>query len=132
MIKKIETQQAPKAIGPYSQAIVVPAKESLCFVSGQLPIDPNTQEMIKGDIGALTRLVLDNIEAILLACGSSLEQVVRTDVFLKDIQKDFQGMNEEYSRRFSTQNPPARQTIQAAELPKGSPIEISCIAVVKS
>lgn len=128
-IKKIETKHAPAAIGPYSQAIVVPASQSLVFVSGQLPINPNTGELIEGDIRALTKQVLDNIEAILLASGSSIAQVVRTDVFLKDLKRDFSGMNEEYSKRFNSQTTPARQTIQAAELPKGSLIEISCIAV---
>ncbi len=128
-IKKVDTEQAPAAIGPYSQAIVVKSFQSLVFVSGQLPINPQTGELLEGDIRALTKQVLNNIEAILKASGSSMSQVVRTDVFLKELMRDFVGMNEEYANRFNTLTPPARQTIQAAELPKGSLIEISCIAV---
>jgi len=127
-LEKISTSAAPSAIGPYSQAI---ALQSFVFVSGQLPIDPNTGELIQGDIKALTRQTLDNMEAILIASGSSLYHVVRADIFLKDLKGDFVAMNEEYAKRFNPQAPPARQTIQAAELPKGSPIEISCIALRK-
>jgi len=128
-LKKISTDAAPSAIGPYSQAIVVQGNHTLVFVSGQLPIDPKTGELIQGDIKALTKQTLDNIEAILKASSSSLHKVVRTEVFLKDLKKDFNGMNEEYAKRFNPQSPPARQTIQVADLPKRSPIEISCIAV---
>lgn len=127
--KKIETVDAPKAIGPYSQAIVVAANQPLVFVSGQLPIDPQTGELMTADIATLTRQVIDNIEAILKASSSSLQHVLRTDVFLTNLA-DFQAMNEEYAKRFSPIAPPARQTIQVAALPKGAPIEISCIAVV--
>lgn len=126
MLKKIETVHAPQAIGPYSQAIV---SNGLCFVSGQLPIDPKTGKLVEGDIRQMTRQVIDNLEAILVASGSCLELVVRCDVFLKDLQ-DFQLMNEEYAKRFSQKTPPARQTIQVADLPKSSPLEISCIAVI--
>jgi 2-iminobutanoate/2-iminopropanoate deaminase len=129
-LKKITTDAAPAAIGPYSQAIVVAGGHSLVFVSGQLPIDPRTGEFIQGDIRALTRQTLDNIEAILQASSSSLYQVIKTEVFLKDLARDFNGMNEEYAKRFNPLVPPARQTIQVADLPKGSPIEISCIAIV--
>ena len=128
-LTKISTDAAPAAIGPYSQAIVIVAHQSLVFVSGQLPIDPKTGELIVGDIKALTRQVLDNIEAILLASSSSMDKVVKTEIFLKDIQRDFKGMNEEYAKRFDPQSPPARQTIQVADLPKGAVIEISCIAI---
>jgi len=129
LLKKILTEKAPSAIGPYSQAIMVPGYQSLIFVSGQLPIDPKTGELIVGDIKELTKQTLDNIEAILKASSSSLQNVVKTEVFLKDLKKDFAGMNEEYAKHFDIETPPARQTIQVADLPKGSPLEISCIAV---
>lgn len=129
MLNKIETEKAPKAIGPYSQAIVSQVGgQSLIFVSGQLPINPQTGELMKGTIEELTAQVLKNIEQILKDAGASLEQVVRTDVFLKDL-KNFKAMNEEYGRHFKGPLYPARQTIQVADLPLGSPIEISCIAV---
>lgn len=123
------TEAAPSAIGPYSQAIVVQGNHSFVFVSGQLPIDPKTGELIQGDIKALTKQTLDNIEAILIASSSSLYNVVKTEIFLKDLKRDFDGMNEEYAKRFNPQAPPSRQTIQVSELPKGSFIEISCIAL---
>lgn len=129
-MKKIDTPKAPKAIGPYSQAIRVDHHPSVLFVSGQLPIDPATNELVSGDIRALTKQVIDNIEAILKAGGSSLNSVVRVDVFLKDLKKDFAPMNEEYAKRFTSS--PARQTVQVSELPKGVPIEISCIAIVEA
>lgn len=125
---RIATEDAPKALGPYSQAIAVP-QSGLIFVSGQLPIDPVTGQLLQGDIKLLTRQVIKNIEAILKAAGSSLQLVVRTDVFLKDLKRDFQGMNEEYAQWFTGEAAPARQTIQVADLPLGSPIEISCIAL---
>lgn len=128
-LNKIETTEAPKALGPYSQAIMVAPGHALIFVSGQLPIDPKVGKLISGDIKVLTKQVINNIEAILKAAGSSLHKVVRTDVFLKDL-KDFVAMNEEYAKRFGGTTPPARQTIQVADLPMGSPIEISCIAYV--
>jgi len=126
-LEKIETLNAPQAIGPYSQGIAV-INASFIFVSGQLPVDPSTGKLVEGDIKEMTKQVINNLEAILVAGGSSLQQVVRTDVFLKDIKKDFALMNEEYAKRFGSPAP-ARQTIQVSELPMGSPIEISCIAV---
>jgi 2-iminobutanoate/2-iminopropanoate deaminase len=129
LLKKIITDAAPSAIGPYSQAIVIEANHPLVFVSGQLPIDPKTGELIQGDIRALTKQTLDNIEAILIASSSSLYQVVKTEIFLKDLKRDFDGMNAEYAKRFNPQAPPSRQTIQIAGLPKDSLIEISCIAL---
>lgn len=128
-IKKIESRKAPKAIGPYSQAISIPANQKLIFVSGQLPVDSTTGELIQGDIQTLTRLVIQHIEAILQEAGSNLSQVLRTDVFLKDLKNDFPGMNEEYAKHFSPTTPPARQTIQVSDLPKGARVEISCIAI---
>lgn len=110
----------------------MPADSQLIFVSGQLPIDPETGKLIEGDIKTLTKRVIDNLEAILQAAGSSLQQVVRTDVFLKDLKRDFAGMNEEYAKRFTHSAAPARQTIQVAELPLGALVEISCIALKTS
>lgn len=126
----IATQDAPQAIGPYSQGIVVDNRAGkMLFVSGQLPIDPKTGKLVEGSIKTLTKQVIDNLEAILFAGGCQLNDVVRTDVFLKDL-KNFSDMNEEYAKRFSGK--PARQTVQVADLPLGSPIEISCIAVSKT
>lgn len=128
-IQKIETKQAPEALGPYSQAVRVHITDSeLIFVSGQLPIDPATGTLIDGDIEKATSQVLDNIEAILASAKSSLNDVVRVEIFLKDLN-DFKKMNEEYSRRFTSPTHPARQTIQVAKLPLDASIEISCIAV---
>lgn len=127
-LKKVETLKAPKALGPYSQAVSLLEARPLIFVSGQLPLDPETGKLLVGDIKALTKRVIDNLEAILHEAGSSLENVVRTDVFLKDL-KDFTAMNEEYAKRFNGKITPARQTIQVADLPMGASIEISCIAV---
>ncbi len=131
MIKKIETSKAPAALGPYSQGIVATFQphQRMIFVSGMLPIHPESGKLIEGDIQQLTKRVMQNLEAILKAEGSSLAHVVRTDVFLKDLKRDFALMNEEYSRWFSDGVPPARQTIQVADLPLGAAIEISCIAV---
>jgi 2-iminobutanoate/2-iminopropanoate deaminase len=131
MLKKVDTSEAPRAIGPYSQAVSAPAGSRLLFVSGQLPMDPKTGELVQGDIQTLTRRVLDNIETILKAGESNFESVVRVDVFLKDLKKDFTGMNEEYAKRFTGAVTPARQTVQVSELPKGATIEISCIAIGK-
>lgn len=128
-LKRIMTDKAPSAIGPYSQAIVVEGDHSLVFVSGQLPVDPKTGELIQGDIKVLTKQILDNIEAILIASSSSLYNVVKTEIFLKDLKRDFDEMNEEYAKRINPQAPPSRQTIQVSDLPKGSIIEISCIAL---
>lgn len=131
MIRKIVTEKAPAAIGPYSQGICVPQREgSFVFVSGQLPLDPQTGALVEGTIQVLTKSVLDNIEAILIAAGSSMSAVVKTEIFLTDLQRDFAGMNEEYAQRFDPNKAPARQTVQVAALPKGATIEISCIAVV--
>lgn len=130
MLKSIVTEKAPKAIGPYSQAVMSSMNgQSLIFVSGQLPIDPKNGELIQGSMGELTAQVLKNISHILQAAGSSLEHVVRTDVFLKDLN-DFKAMNEEYGRHFKGPAYPARQTIQVAGLPLEASIEISCIAII--
>jgi 2-iminobutanoate/2-iminopropanoate deaminase len=123
-IEKIETKDAPGAVGPYSQAIQT---DSLIFVSGQLPLDAKTGQLVKGNIQEQTDCVLENIRSILKAAGSDLSQVVRCDVFLKDMN-DFKSMNEVYSSKFSTDPKPARQAIQVGRLPLDAMIEISCIA----
>ncbi len=125
MREVIATEHAPKAIGPYSQAILA---NGFIFLSGQTPLDPATQQMVTGGIAEQTERVMKNLEAILKAAGSSLDKVVRCGVFLKDMN-DFAVMNEVYGRFFRS-NPPARTTVQAARLPKDSLVEIDAIATV--
>jgi 2-iminobutanoate/2-iminopropanoate deaminase len=125
MKKIISTDRAPKAIGPYSQAVVV---NGLAFLSGQIPIDPETNQLIQGDVVAQTVRVLENLKIVLEACGSSLDQVVKTTVFVKDLG-EFATINETYARYFP-ENPPARATVEAARLPRDVRVEIECIAVV--
>jgi len=120
----ISTKDAPQAIGPYSQAI---RANGFVFVSGQIAIDPATQQVISGDVAAQTDRVLKNLSAILKSAGSGLEKVVRSTVFLKDMA-DFAAMNEVYGRYFTTA-PPARSTVQAARLPKDVLVEIDVIAL---
>ena len=124
MREVIATNDAPKAIGPYSQAIKA---NGFVFISGQIPLDPATQELIHGDVAAQTERVLQNLSGILKAGGSSLQQVVKTSVFLKSMS-DFANMNEVYSRYF-TQAPPARSTVEVARLPKDVLVEIDIIAL---
>ena len=126
MKQNIATGNAPKAIGPYSQAIVV---NGVAYLSGQIPLDPATNQLIEGGIEQQTERVLENLKAVLEACGASLGSVVKTTVFLRDMG-EFPKMNEVYSRYFST-DPPARSTVQAARLPRDVGVEIDCIAVVK-
>lgn len=120
----ISTGQAPRAIGPYSQAI---RAAGLIFTSGQIAIDPPTQQVIAGDVAAQTDRVLKNLAAILHASGSSLDKVLRCTVFLKNMG-DFAAMNEVYGRYF-TQTPPARSTVEVARLPKDVLVEIDVIAL---
>jgi len=120
----ISTKDAPQAIGPYSQAIKA---NGLIFVSGQIPIDPTTQQVITGDVGAQTDRVLRNLSEILEAAGSGLGKVVRTTVFLKNMS-EFAAMNEVYGKYFSSA-PPARSTIEVARLPKDVLVEIDVIAL---
>ena len=120
----IATKDAPQAIGPYSQAI---RANRFVFVSGQVAIDPSTQQIISGDVAAQTDRVLRNLSAILKAAGSGLEKVVRCGVFLKNMG-DFAAMNEIYGRYFSTA-PPARSTVEVARLPKDVLVEIDVIAL---
>ena len=124
MREVIATNDGPKAIGPYSQAIKA---NGFVFVSGQVAFDPATQQIVDGDVSAQTERVLQNLAAILKAAGSSLENVVKAGVFLKNMS-DFAAMNEVYGRYF-TQAPPARSTVEVARLPKDVLVEIDVIAV---
>lgn len=124
MREVIATNDGPKAIGPYSQAIKA---NGFAFVSGQIPLDPATQQLVDGDVAAQTERVLQNLSGILKAAGSSLERVVKAGVFLKNMS-DFAAMNEVYGHYF-TQSPPARSTVEVARLPKDVLVEIDVIAV---
>jgi 2-iminobutanoate/2-iminopropanoate deaminase len=124
MREVISTKDAPQAIGPYSQAIKA---NGFVFVSGQIPTDPATQQLIQGDAAAQTERVLKNLAAILQAAGSGLEKVVRSTVYLKNMG-DFAAMNEVYGRHF-TSAPPARATVEVARLPKDVLVEIDVIAL---
>lgn len=124
-MKVISTENAPGAIGPYSQAIVA---NGMVFCSGQIPIDPATGEFVSEDVSEQTEQVFKNLAAVLEAAGASLESVVKTMVFLADMN-DFAAMNEVYGRYFVT-NKPARATVQAARLPRDARVEIECIALV--
>jgi 2-iminobutanoate/2-iminopropanoate deaminase len=124
MREAVATHKAPQAIGPYSQAIKA---NGFVFASGQIPIDPATSQIIVGDIAAQTERVLNNVSEILMAAGSSLDRVVRTTVFLKNMS-EFAQMNEVYAR-FFTKEPPARSTVEVARLPKDVLVEIDIIAL---
>jgi 2-iminobutanoate/2-iminopropanoate deaminase len=119
----VSTDAAPKAVGPYSQAIVA---GNLIFTSGQIPLDPKTQQMVDGDIRVQTERVMDNLGAVLKAAGASFADVVKATIFLADLG-DFGTVNEIYGKRFPG-NPPARSTVQVAALPKGARVEIELIA----
>lgn len=121
----ISTDNAPAAIGPYSQAVKV---NGTVFCSGQIPIDPASGEFVEGGVAEQSEQVFKNLIAVLEAAGATLEDVVKTSVFLADMN-DFAAMNEVYGRYFSS-NKPARATVQAAGLPRGALVEIECIAVV--
>jgi 2-iminobutanoate/2-iminopropanoate deaminase len=125
-IQTIKTDRAPAAIGPYSQAVVV---DGWVFASGQIPLDPSTGEQEKGSVAAQTDLVLRNLQALLQDSGADLETVVKTTVFLSDMER-FSEMNEVYARHFGDHRP-ARAAVQAAALPKGVDVEIEAIARVK-
>ena len=121
----VATDRAPKAIGPYSQAVI---HNGIAYLSGQIPLDPSTGQMVDGDIAVQTERVLENLRAVLEACGSSFGQVLKTTVFLKDMG-EFPRMNEVYARYF-TENPPARATVEAARLPRDVRVELEAIAAV--
>jgi 2-iminobutanoate/2-iminopropanoate deaminase len=125
MKKIVATEKAPKAIGPYSQAVV---SHGFAFLAGQIPLDPTTGQIIEGDVAEQTERVFENLKAVLEAAGSSLGQVVKTTVFLKDMA-EFAAMNEVYGRYFPD-NAPARSTVEAARLPRDVRVEIDCIASV--
>ena len=120
----ISTHRGPKAIGPYSQAIKA---NGFVFISGQIAIDPETNQMVEGDIRIQTERVLENLNGILEAAGSSLDRVVKTTVFLKDMG-EFAAMNEVYGRYFA-QEPPARATVEVARLPRDVRVEIDLVAL---
>jgi len=120
----VATERGPKAIGPYSQAI---RANGFLFVSGQIPLDPATQQLVAGDIQAQTERVLENLKGIVEAAGSSLDKVVRATVFLADMN-EFAAMNEVYARYFRNQ-PPARSTVQVSRLPRDVRVEIDVIAL---
>ena len=123
--KVVQTEKAPKAIGPYSQAI---RTDAMVFTAGQIALDPATMELIPGGVEEQTRQVLTNLSHVLEAAGSSLGHVVKTTVFLKDMA-DFPKMNAVYSEFFA-ENPPARSTIAVAGLPKGGLVEIEAVALL--
>ena len=120
----IATDRGPKAIGPYSQAIKA---NGFLFLSGQIPLDPRTQQLVEGDIARQTERLLENLKGIVEAAGSSLDRAVKTTVFLADL-KDFAAMNEVYGRYFPS-NPPARSTFEVARLPRDARVEIELIAL---
>jgi 2-iminobutanoate/2-iminopropanoate deaminase len=122
----VSTEAAPRALGAYSQAVV---SNGFAFLSGQIPLDPATGQIVEGDIAVQTERVLSNLRAVLEACGSSLGAVVKTTVYLKDMG-DFARMNEVYAQFFS-ENPPARATVEAARLPRDVRVEIDCIALAR-
>ena len=124
-METVSTENAPGAIGPYSQAVKT---GNLVFCSGQIPIDPATSEFVSDDVAEQTEQVLKNLSAVLEAAGSDLNKVVKTTVFLADMN-DFGAMNEIYAKFFDT-NKPARATVQAARLPRDARVEIECVALI--
>jgi 2-iminobutanoate/2-iminopropanoate deaminase len=124
MKEVISTDRAPAAIGPYSQAVKA---AGLVFCSGQIPLDPATGQMVEGDIEAQTRRVMQNLEAVLAAAGSSFDKVVRATIYLTDLG-DFTKVNAIYAERFP-KDPPARATVQVSALPKGARVEIDLVAI---
>jgi 2-iminobutanoate/2-iminopropanoate deaminase len=119
----VSTEKAPRAIGPYSQGIV---SGDLVFTSGQIALDPASQQIVAGDVRAQVERVMENLGAVLAAAGSGFERVVKATIFVIDLN-DFAIVNEIYGKRFP-QNPPARSTVQVAALPKGARVEIELIA----
>jgi 2-iminobutanoate/2-iminopropanoate deaminase len=124
-IRTVHTDDAPAAIGPYSQAVV---HGELVFTAGQIPLDPRSGEMVEGSIADQTRRVFDNLRAVLEQAGASLSTVLKTTVFLKDMD-DFTAMNEVYAEAFGDHRP-ARSAVQAARLPRDARVEIEAVAMV--
>jgi 2-iminobutanoate/2-iminopropanoate deaminase len=125
--KTVHSDSAPQAIGPYSQAVQVDAGKMI-FLSGQIPLDPKTMELVQGDAAVQAERVMQNLQAVLAASGADFSHVVRCTIFLTDLG-DFSKVNEVYGRHF-TGAPPARVTVQVAALPRGSKVEIDAIAVL--
>lgn len=127
---KISTPHAPSAIGPYSQAVRC---GQFLYASGQIPLDPETGELVGSDVQAQTERVIQNVKAVLSSAGAGLAQVVKTTVFLASMS-DFQAMNEVYARHFEGPDriPPARSTVAVAELPRKALVEIECIAILEA
>ena len=123
--KIVSTEKAPKAIGPYSQAVRI---ENLVYTAGQIALDPVRMELVEGDVAAQTHQVFANLKAVLEAAGSGLNYVIKTTVFLKDMA-DFAAMNAVYAEYFP-ENPPARSTVAVAGLPKGGLVEIEVVALL--
>ena len=123
----IQTEQAPAPVGPYSQAIA--ATGTMVFVAGQIPLDPQTGEVNRGSIAEQTRLALTNLQAVVQAAGATLEAVVKTSVFLADMN-EFTEMNAVYAEFFNSNAPPARACVEVARLPKDVRVEVECIAVI--
>lgn len=126
MRDRVQTDNAPKAIGPYSQAIKA---NGLVFASGQIPLDPSAMQVVEGGIREQTERVMNNLKAVLEAAGTSLDRVVRTTVYLVDLN-DFTEMNETYGRFFS-EKPPARTTVEVSRLPRDVRVEIDVIALAE-
>lgn len=126
----ISSLEVQTPIGPYSQAVKIKGNSSLIFVSGQLPIDAQTGKLIVGGIEQMTVKIIENIRAILQAGGSDLSLVIRTEVFLTDLN-NFSLVNGVYAKYFAGDNLPARQSVEVSRLPMDSPIEISCIAIAE-
>ena len=124
MKDRVQTDSAPKAIGPYSQAVKA---NGLVFASGQIPLDPSTMQVVEGGIREQTERVMKNLEAVLEAAGTSLDRVVKTTVFLADLN-DFTEMNDTYGRFFG-ETPPARSTVQVSRLPRDVRVEIDVVAL---
>jgi len=122
----VRTEEAPQAIGPYSQAVVA---GGFVYTAGQLALDPHTGQLVPGDVRIQTKRVMENIKAILESAGSSLAEVVKTTIFLRDMN-DFGAMNEIYGSYFQ-EDPPARSTVQVAKLPRDGAVEIEAVALVK-
>ena len=121
----VKTEKAPAPVGPYNQAIIA---GNFVFTAGQIPLDPNTGKLAENNIQKQTRLVIQNLEAVLKAAGTDLSKVVKTTVFLKDMN-DFAAMNEIYAEFFS-KNSPARSAVEVARLPKDVMVEMECVAVI--
>ena len=127
MRKIIKTDQAPAPVGPYNQAVV--ASGAMLFVAGQIPLDATTGELVGSNVAEQTEKSLQNLAAVVKAAGSSFSQVVKTSVFLKDMN-DFAAMNEVYAKHFGDEDAPARACVEVARLPKDVLVEIECIAMV--